>query len=43
MPTPKKAGFEVFDSSLEIKFVHDQEDIKKSFEFGKQIAIKIKS
>ncbi|MCJ7713541.1 FprA family A-type flavoprotein, partial [Candidatus Bathyarchaeota archaeon] len=39
----KKAGFEVFDSGLEIKFVPDQEDLKKSFEFGKQIAIKIKS
>ena len=39
----KKAGFEVFDSGLEIKFVPDQEDLKKSFELGKLIAIKIKS
>lgn len=39
----KNAGFEIFNSGLEIKFVPDQEDLKKSFEFGKQIAIKIKS
>ena len=39
----KKAGFDIFDSSLEVKFVPDQEDLQKSFEFGKQIAIKIKS
>ena len=39
----KKAGFEIFDSGLEIKYVPDQEDLKKSFEFGKQIALKIKS
>lgn len=39
----KKAGFEIFDSGLEIKYVPDQEDLKKSFEFGKQIATKIKS
>jgi len=39
----KKAGFEIFDSSLEVKFVPDTEDLRKSFEFGKQIAIKIKS
>ena len=37
----KKAGFDIFDSSLEVKFVPDQEDLQKSFEFGKQIAIKI--
>jgi len=39
----KKAGFEIFDSSLEVKFVPDTEDLRKSFEFGKQIAIKIKA
>ena len=39
----KKAGFEIFDSSLEVKFVPNQEDLQKSFDFGKQIAIKIKS
>ena len=39
----KKAGFEIFDSSLEVKFVPDTEDLRKSFEFGKQIATKIKS
>jgi len=39
----KKAGFEIIDSGLEVKYVPDQEDLKKCFEFGKQIAIKIKS
>jgi flavorubredoxin len=39
----KKAGFEVIDSGLEVKYVPNQEDLKKCFEFGKQIAIKIKS
>ena len=39
----KKAGFEIFDASLEVKFVPNQEDLQKSFDFGKQIAIKIKS
>jgi flavorubredoxin len=39
----KKAGFEIINSGLEVKYVPDQEDLKKCFEFGKQIAIKIKS
>ncbi len=39
----KKAGFDIFESSLEVKFVPDQEDLQKSFELGKQIALKIKS
>jgi flavorubredoxin len=39
----KKAGFEVFDSGLEVKYVPDKKDLKKCFEFGKQIAIKIKA
>jgi anaerobic nitric oxide reductase flavorubredoxin len=39
----KKAGFEVHEPSLEVRFVPDQEDLKKSFEFGQQIAAKIKA
>jgi flavorubredoxin len=34
----RKAGFEVHDSGLEIKYVPDEEDYKKCFEFGVQIA-----
>ena len=37
----KKAGFEVHEPGLEIKYVPDEEDLKKCFEFGKQIATKI--
>jgi flavorubredoxin len=39
----KKAGFEVYEPSLEVRFVPDQEDLKKCFEFGQQIAAKIKA
>jgi anaerobic nitric oxide reductase flavorubredoxin len=39
----QKAGFEVYEQSLEVRFVPDQEDLKKSFEFGQQIAAKIKA
>lgn len=39
----KKAGFEVFEPGLEVKYVPNQEDLKKCFEFGKKIAIKIKA
>jgi len=38
----KKAGFEVFEPGVEAKFVPDAEKIKKCFEFGQQIAQKIK-
>jgi flavorubredoxin len=41
--TVKKAGFEVLEPSIEVKYVPDQEDLKKCFEFGKQIAAKIKA
>lgn len=41
--TAKKAGFEVYEPSIEVKYVPDKEDIKKSFEFGQQIAAKIKA
>jgi flavorubredoxin len=39
----KKAGFEVFEPGLEVKYVPNQDDLKKCFEFGKKIAIKIKA
>jgi anaerobic nitric oxide reductase flavorubredoxin len=39
----QKAGFEVHEQSVEVKFVPDQEDLKKCFEFGQQIAAKIKA
>jgi len=40
--TARKAGFDVLEPGIEIKYVPDQEDLKKCFEFGKQIAAKIK-
>jgi anaerobic nitric oxide reductase flavorubredoxin len=39
----KKAGFEVFEPGVEIKYVPEQEDLKKCFDFGKQIALKVKA
>jgi flavorubredoxin len=39
----KKAGFEVQEPGLEVKYVPDEEDIKKCFEFGQQFAAKIKA
>jgi anaerobic nitric oxide reductase flavorubredoxin len=39
----KKAGFEVHEPGVEVKYVPDQEEIKKRFEFGQQIAQKIKA
>jgi flavorubredoxin len=39
----KRAGFVIIDSGLEVKYVPDPEDLRKCFDFGKQIAIKIKS
>jgi anaerobic nitric oxide reductase flavorubredoxin len=41
--TVRKAGFEVHEPSIEVRFVPDQEDLKKCFEFGQQIAAKIKA
>jgi anaerobic nitric oxide reductase flavorubredoxin len=41
--TIKKAGFDVYELGLEVKFVPDEEDLKKCFEFGQQIAQKIKA
>ena len=39
----KEAGFDVVEPGLEIKFVPDEEDLKKCFEFGQQIAQKLKT
>ncbi len=41
--TVKKAGFEVLELNVEVKYVPDQEDLKKCFEVGQQIAAKIKA
>jgi flavorubredoxin len=41
--TVKKAGFQVHEPGLEVKYVPDEEDQKKCFEFGQQIAAKIKT
>lgn len=41
--TAKEAGFEVYEPGVEVKFVPDKEDLKKCFEFGQQIAQKIKA
>jgi anaerobic nitric oxide reductase flavorubredoxin len=41
--TAKKAGFDVLEPGIEVKYVPDQEDLKKCFEFGQQIATKIKA
>ena len=39
----QKAGFQVYESSIEVKYVPDQEDLKNCVEFGNQIAAKIKA
>jgi len=39
----KEAGFEVYEQSVEVKYVPDAMDLKKCFEFGQQIAQKIKA
>jgi anaerobic nitric oxide reductase flavorubredoxin len=39
----QKAGFEVHEQSVEARFVPDQEDLKKCFELGQQIAAKVKA
>ena len=41
--TAKKAGFDVLEPGIEVKYVPDQEDLKKCYEFGRQIAAKIKT
>jgi anaerobic nitric oxide reductase flavorubredoxin len=42
MDMAKKAGFDVYEPTVEIKWVPDEEDLKKCFEFGQQFAQKIK-
>ncbi len=37
----RKAGFEVHEPGLEVKYIPDEEDLKKCFELGKQIAVEI--
>jgi flavorubredoxin len=39
----KKAGFETYEPTLEIKWVPDEADLKKCFEFGQQFAQKVKA
>ena len=39
----KKAGFEVYEPTVEIKWVPDEAELKKCFEFGQQFAQKIKA
>jgi anaerobic nitric oxide reductase flavorubredoxin len=39
----KKIGFQIHEPGIEIKYVPDQADLKKCFEFGQQIAEKIKA
>jgi anaerobic nitric oxide reductase flavorubredoxin len=39
----QKAGFQVHEQSVEVKYVPDAEDLKRCFEFGQQIAAKIKA
>ncbi len=39
----KKAGFDVYEPTVEVKYVPDEEDLKKCFNFGVQIAHKIKA
>ena len=41
--TVRKAGFEVHEPSVEVKYVPEREDLKKCFELGQQIAVKIKA
>ncbi len=41
--TAKKAGFDVYEPTIEVKYVPDEEDLKKCFDFGQQIAKKIKA
>ena len=37
----RKAGFEVYEPTVQVKYVPDDEDLKECFDFGQQIAIKI--
>ena len=39
----QKAGFQVNETSIEVKYVPESEDLKKCFKFGQQLATKIKA
>jgi anaerobic nitric oxide reductase flavorubredoxin len=39
----KKAGFDVYEPTVEVKYVPDKDDLKRCFDFGVQIAQKIKT
>lgn len=39
----KEAGFDVFEPSLELKYVPNEEGLEKCFDYGQQIAQKIKA
>jgi len=39
----RKAGFEVHEPGIEVKYVPDAAALKNCFEFGRQIAAEIKS
>ncbi|MCW4017616.1 MAG: FprA family A-type flavoprotein [Candidatus Bathyarchaeota archaeon] len=39
--TARKAGFEIHEANLQIKYIPDEDDLKRCFELGKQIATKI--
>jgi anaerobic nitric oxide reductase flavorubredoxin len=39
----QKAGFQVNETSVEVKYIPESADLKKCFEFGQQIAAKIKA
>jgi anaerobic nitric oxide reductase flavorubredoxin len=39
----KKAGFQIQETSVEIKYIPDEKDLKKCFDFGQLIAQKIKA
>jgi len=41
--TARKAGFEVHEPPVEVKFVPTGEDLKKCFELGEQIAKEVKA
>jgi flavorubredoxin len=40
--TAKKAGFDVYEPALEIKYVPTKDELDKCFNFGREIADKIK-
>jgi anaerobic nitric oxide reductase flavorubredoxin len=41
--TAKKAGFDVLEPGVEVKYIPEAEDLKKCFELGRQIAAKVKA